>query len=402
MNKPFKLIGLSTMTLFLSTTVFAETDYSKCSQFINPFQGESSGFGYQGGSSGSGGVGLGVSGGGFGTGGLYPFKLKKNGKIEPAKGVKSYEFNKDSNEEIIEFEIPTFPYLMEPGQEVDFSKIKPVMKVQRVIIKRDKDNEIKTITNDFDVKQKDLDNHNKMMKKWFEYTYSDKYKEQMKKMQAQWGLEDFQTPIMMPLKSDLHLSQVNGKCRVDRHTITNLMDNKIDGFKYDTVSYDTKLCKDLGDALAKHQKTLEKCFSQKAAKDFSKIASDFYESNHRESPGNNFGFGQVGSGYPGGGIGGGFGIGMGTFPGMGGGMGFGMGMGGYGMGMQSLENQVAGMANNSQFSGIPPAVAANNLYNTCRWMGLGEFENDEYWPKEPALSAPPHGDDGASGEGTEQ
>jgi len=202
------ILGLS--TLALSTSLHAG-NYKLCNKVINPYSNFSQG------ANGS------PYGGGFASGigiGLAPYTIEDNGKIKPAKGVKEYKHDKKNHQEIITYEVAIFPYELEPGEQPDYSQMQPVMKEQKVIIQRNEKGEIKQITNDFNVKQSDLDKHNKMMKKWYEYTYSDKYKEQMKKMQEQWGLEDFQTPIMMPIKSDIHLSVVDGKCRVDRSTMT--------------------------------------------------------------------------------------------------------------------------------------------------------------------------------------
>ncbi len=386
MKKTKMILGLSTLALSLAANA---GNYKLCNKVLNPYQD----FGDSGGQGSYGGVGMGM---GFGFG-LNPYTIENDGKVKPAKGIKEYRFDKEKNQEIIEYEVPTFPYDIEPGEQPDFSQMKPVMKKQMVIIQRDKNNEISKITNDFNVKQSELDKHNKMMKKWYEYTYSDKYKEQMKKIQQQWNLEEFQTPIMLPLKSETHLSMINGKCRVDRSNTTHLMDNKLkDGFKYETINSDTKLCKDLGKVIKKHQDKLKKCFSYDVEKDLEKVTKDFYKNTGRENPMQTYGGGI--------GFGGGFGIGMGTYPGMGGGIGGGFGMGGFGMGMgypgfgMTLENQVANLAFKNPMMSNPPIVQANQMYETCRFQGLTAFEGEEFWPKAIPKS-PPHGDDGAGNNG---
>ena len=388
------ILGLSTLALSLSAQA---TNYKQCNKFLNPFQD------FQtpevASSEGSQGVSTNF-GGGFGSGfglGINPFSIEPDGKIKTAKGIKSYKHDKKKNIEIIEYEVPTFPYDVEPGKMPDYANMKPVMKVQKIIIHRDKNNDISKITRDLNVKQKEIDKHNKYMKKWYEYTYSDKYKKQMKEIQKQWGFKDFQAPMMMPLKTETHLSSVNGNCRIDRSTTTHLLENDLkNGYKYESIDFDTKLCKDLGKVVKKHQDKLKKCFSYEVGKDIGKIAKSFYESNQRENPYHNLG------GF------GGFGIGMGGYPGMsggmgiGGGFGIGGGLGGMGMGypgygfMLQLENQVANMAFQIPYQSTPPIVQANQMYEMCRAQGLLAFEGEEFWPKAIPKS-PPHGDDGAAG-----
>jgi hypothetical protein len=359
------ILGLSTLALSLSAQA---TDYKKCNKVLNPFEGQFEESRIPGSMMSSGSFGS-----GFGLG-INPYSIEADGKVKTSKGIKSYKHDKKKNQEIIEYEVATFPYTMEPGEQVDWSKYKPVMKVQKVVIQRDDKNEISKITNDFNVKQEEIDKHNKMMKKWYEYTYSDKYKKEMKKMQEQWGLKDFQAPIMMPLKSDIHLSIVDGECKIDKKTTTHLLENDVkNGHKHESVDFDTKLCKELGTVVKKHQDKLKKCFSDDAAKDLSKLAKNFYDRTGRENPMQNFGFGF-----------GGFGMGMGTFPGAGGGIGmgggFGMGYPGYGF-MFQLENQVANLAFQNPYSSSPPLVQANQMLEMCKMQGLTIFEDEKFWPK---------------------
>jgi hypothetical protein len=364
-----KKLAFGLSTLIFSMSVHA-TDYSACNKVINPFSGGPS---YPGG------------------GVLTPYNIEKDGKIKPATGIKEYKFDKEKNQEIITYDLPIFPNVR-PDEQLDFSKLKPEMRQRTVIIQRDGNGEIKKITNNFHVKQSDLDKHTETMKKWFEYTYSDKYKNDLKKWQEQWGLEEFQAPIMMPTKSDIHLSIVDGNCRVDRATVTHLMEKDINGHKYVSISYDTKLCRDLSKVIQKHQDKIQKCFDSSVSNDLKKIASDFYKNNQRENPMTNFD-GAVG------GFQAGIGIGWAANTQMTSG-GIGVGYPSNGFSMQ-LEDQVASLQSNSPFDKTPPIVKAHHLYDKCRRQGLDVFEDEKYWSKSVSNSLT-HGDYGKGGQASKQ
>ncbi len=368
-------VFLSTVP-FLFAPIFA-ADYTDCAKFFNPFNPspeleEKINFPVMGG------FGARIGGG---MNGVHPFTMGKDGKIVAADWTKSYNRDDKSGNETIEYDQPIFKYKggFKIGEQPNFDLDKKRVKVQ---ITRDADGNITSVYNDYNVTKKELEENNEIMLQWKNKIYNPKYLKEIEEINKKMGVKD-EDFAFIPVGNRFNLSILggkNGKCRVDGAEFDFLTQNKIDGKKMTTTTFNTETCNDISKALKQYKKQVENCSDPEANNAISKIATKYYKNNPNK--GTFF--------YPGMGMMGGAGMGYGMPIGTGN-MGTGMGMGvGGGLMNPSFDILMGPLVSVSGAEGIlgasSPLLAAIQVSQYCAIYGVTPFMNDQYFPSAKTIS----------------
>lgn len=334
-------------TLFfitLSLNTVHATDYSKCTNFLNP-----KGF------SGSGGQG----GLGFSMMPYTPFSLQNDGTIKPHNDVISYKHDDEKMQDIIVYEMPSYDHISPENLESS-NPYKQRMRRLSVTIQRDDKGEIVEILNDQNISQSDIDRQVKMQRKLYESTTPE---ETRKRREEQSG-GNFQLPFYAHSSTRIKFEIKNGQCVPVESKNTALVEPKKDGKTFETTNFNLNLCKDIDNFLNENPDAAS-CFKKNLNQQVSSIFNKYVGQNS-----------QYPSPMPGFGMGGPIG-------------GFYGGYNAYGFG--SLEQKMSlgkfwgeedAKENMRKLTGSSPVITSHMILQNCYDIGLGSFIDDpKVWEK---------------------
>ena len=340
------------LSLLYSTSIFANIDYSKCAEFLNPKPQ------YQG---------------------LYgntsrpylPFELKPDGKVNPHKDVISYKNDKTKNQEVIVYEMPYFEFPSSEQSNLQ-NPFKQKMRRVSVRIQRDENGNISEIVNDQNISQAEIDKQVKLQKDLYLKNTPPEIVKQHQQMSEQNGVE-FHLPFQAMSHETTKFEIKNGQCVPLESKSSFLIEPKVGGNTHESNNFNTNLCKDINDFLSKNPEAAA-CFK----KDLNQKMSSIF-SKYSAPKTNNLGMG----------------MGMGGYPWMG-------SLGGiYGFGMMTrldshlLFNSGTAWGNDEQvenyrkMSGTSPVITGHMILQDCQTSGLTSFiEDTEIWKEQANQSVP--------------
>lgn len=338
-----KTLYKSLLVFTVCTSAAHAVDYTKCMEFINPKDPFSS---------------KSVGNAGWGMMGIYrPFELLSDGKIKPNDDVISYDTIDDKNQEVIQYDMPTFG-VISLNESDKKNPFKHDTKRITVIIQRDDKGNIVEIINDENVSQSDIDQQVKIQRAHWERNTPEEMKRPYKRLEEKSG-QKIQLPFSRYASSSVKFEVKNGQCVPVESKNKILIEPKKDGQTFETTNYNVNLCKDIDNFLTKNPEAAS-CFKKDLNKQITSIFERYKPKDQQFSSmvgpfGGGIGYGGVNSGF---------------------GMSFGFGS------VEQMMSQGMFWGDEDQKSAIrkttgsSPIIAGHMILQNCYNQGLGTFIDD--------------------------